>query len=90
MEKKIHLKFYPNPTRTNGKGEMPVYLRITVDRKKAEISTGVSCLENLWNLSEFIHINSDFDLFEFNPIDSTNTRLSVDQLFYKLIYYFLK
>jgi integrase len=50
MEKKIHLKFYPNPTRPTSKGELPIYLRITVNRIKAEIATGVSCLPDAWDV----------------------------------------
>ena len=49
MKKKIHLKFYPNPTRLNSKGEYPVYLRITVDRIKSEVAVGVSCITDLWD-----------------------------------------
>ncbi|HXD94503.1 MAG TPA: hypothetical protein VNX01_14950, partial [Bacteroidia bacterium] len=49
MKNKVHLKFYPNPTRTNNKGELPIYLRITVNRKKAEVSAGVSCKIDLWD-----------------------------------------
>ena len=57
MEKKIYLKFYPNNTRPNNKGELPVYLRITADRKKVEVATGVSCKLDLWN-EEIQRINS--------------------------------
>jgi len=48
MQNSLTLKFYLYSTgKTNG--ELPIYLRITYQRKKAELSTGYTCLALKWN-----------------------------------------
>ena len=42
MSAKVSLKYYLLTTRTEI-GSLPIYLRITIDRKKAELHTGYKC-----------------------------------------------
>ncbi len=51
MAAKVSLKYYLLSTRTT-KGELPIYLRITLDRKKAELHTGYVSAVKDWNQEE--------------------------------------
>lgn len=51
MAVKVSLKYYLLTTRTN-KGQLPIYLRITLDRKKAELHTGYVSTVKDWNEDE--------------------------------------
>ncbi|NCT94302.1 MAG: site-specific integrase [Chitinophagaceae bacterium] len=51
MAAKVSLKYYLLSTRTT-KGELPIYLRITLDRKKAELHTGYVSTTKDWNQEE--------------------------------------
>lgn len=48
MQNSLTLKFYLYSSGKT-KGELPIYLRITYQRKKAELSTGYTCLASKWN-----------------------------------------
>ena len=47
MAAKVSIKFYLLTTRAT-KGELPIYLRITMDRKKAELHSGYTCTPKEW------------------------------------------
>ena len=51
MAAKVSLKYYLLSTRTT-KGELPIYLPITMDRKKAEFDTGYVCAISDWSQEE--------------------------------------
>lgn len=51
MAAKVSLKYYLLTTRTT-KGELPIYLRITMDRKKAELHTGYTSTLKDWSQDE--------------------------------------
>ncbi len=48
---KISIKYYINTSRGT-KGDLPIYLRITLDRKKAELHTGYTCSVKEWSQEE--------------------------------------
>lgn len=47
MAAKVSIKYYLLTTRAT-KGELPIYLRITMDRKKAELHSGYTCIAKEW------------------------------------------
>ena len=47
MGAKVSIKYYLLTTRAT-KGELPIYLRITMDRKKAELHSGYTCIAKDW------------------------------------------
>jgi len=47
MAAKVSIKYYLLTTRAT-KGELPIYLRITMDRKKAELHSGYTCTVKEW------------------------------------------
>ncbi|MBC7922472.1 MAG: phage integrase SAM-like domain-containing protein, partial [Ferruginibacter sp.] len=49
MDHTFTVLFWINRARTNKKGEVPIYARITVDGKRAEIATGCSVEGERWN-----------------------------------------
>ena len=49
MAAKVSIKYYLLTTRAT-KGELPIYLRITMDRKKAELHSGYTCIAKDWRL----------------------------------------
>lgn len=57
MAAKVSLKYYLLSTRTK-KGELPIYLRITLDRKKAELHTGYVSTIKDWIQEEQITKNN--------------------------------
>jgi len=51
MTKRIRVLFYLKKPKNYSSGPVPIYLRITVDGKRAEISTGRECEPKRWNSS---------------------------------------
>jgi hypothetical protein len=52
MRNKLSIKFYQLITKdSNVKGVLPIYMRITLNRKKAELHTGFSDYSKNWNQS---------------------------------------
>lgn len=49
MNKTFNLLFLLKRNKVNNKGEVPVYLRITIDGKRMEISTKRTILPTMWN-----------------------------------------
>ncbi|WP_229213773.1 Arm DNA-binding domain-containing protein [Dyadobacter psychrotolerans] len=49
MKTKISLLFYLKNPKNYQKGPAPIYLRITVESKKAELTTGRECEPSRWN-----------------------------------------
>lgn len=49
MIRSLSSKFYLNPTKVRDDGKTPIYLRITVNRKKAEIAVGKTIHSKDWN-----------------------------------------
>lgn len=49
MKTNFTLLFYLKKPKNYGKGVVPIYLRITVDRKRAELCTSRECEPELWN-----------------------------------------
>lgn len=50
MRNKLSIKFYQlTPKDSKGKGILPIYMRITLNRKKAELHTGFSDYSKNWN-----------------------------------------
>ena len=49
MRRKFNICIYLKTNRLNTDGEHPIYIRITVDKKRAELSTGKTCLKEEWN-----------------------------------------
>jgi len=47
MAAKVSIKFYLLTTRAT-KGELPIYLRITMERKKEELHSGYTCTPKEW------------------------------------------
>ena len=58
MAAKVSIKFYLLTTRAT-KGELPIYLRITMDRKKAELHSGYTCTPKEWLEDEQITKSSN-------------------------------
>ena len=58
MDYNLTTHFYLKNGRENAKGQSPVYLRITLNGQRTEISTNRSILEENWNK----HGNNDIDL----------------------------
>jgi hypothetical protein len=51
LEKNFSLLFYLKKEKRDVNGQVPVYMRITVDGIRKEISTGMLCDSNRWNCS---------------------------------------
>ncbi|PRY09845.1 site-specific recombinase XerD [Pontibacter ummariensis] len=51
MTKRIRVLFYLKKPKSYSSGPVPIYLRITIDGKRAEISTGRECEPKKWNSS---------------------------------------
>ncbi|MCU0440703.1 MAG: site-specific integrase [Raineya sp.] len=51
MNTNLSLLFYLKKPKNYVKGEIPIYLRITISGKRAEVSTGRSCEPKRWNAS---------------------------------------
>ena len=49
MKTKISLLFYLKKPKNYQKGPVPIYLRITVESKRAEFTTGRECEPSRWN-----------------------------------------
>jgi hypothetical protein len=49
MEHSIRLLLWLCKSKVNSKGLAPLFLRITIDGEKAEISTGISISEKQWD-----------------------------------------
>jgi hypothetical protein len=48
MKTKISLLFYLKKPKNYQKGPVPIYLRITVESKRAEFTTGRECESSRW------------------------------------------
>lgn len=51
MKTNFSLLFYLKKPKNYAKGIVPIYLRITVDGKRAELCTSRECEPDLWNTS---------------------------------------
>src|SRR5450755_532722 len=49
MEQSFGLVFHLKKPKNFQKGELPVYMRITVDGQSCEISTKQKCIPEIWN-----------------------------------------
>jgi len=49
MKNRITIHLYLKESRTDSKGYSPVYLRLTVNGKRAEMSTGIKLLPSFWD-----------------------------------------
>ncbi|MEA1885732.1 MAG: Arm DNA-binding domain-containing protein, partial [Bacteroidota bacterium] len=49
MKNKIVNHFYVKTAKTNNKGLAPIYLRITVNGQRSEISTSIMVIPETWN-----------------------------------------
>jgi site-specific recombinase XerD len=73
LTKSFSLLFYLKKPKHYEKGPMPIYLRITVDRSRREISTGRHCMPEKWNSSagrangkteEIRSLNADLEIVQ--------------------------
>lgn len=51
MSKRLSILFYLKKPKTSIKGAYPIYMRITVDSKRTEVSTKRDCEPEKWNSS---------------------------------------
>ncbi len=51
LEKSLGILFYQKRRGTEGKGAIPIYMRITVDGIRKEVSTGRKIEPERWNSS---------------------------------------
>ena len=49
MKTNLRMLFYPKKQKNYDKGLVPIYLRITVNGKRSEVSTGRECDSQKWN-----------------------------------------
>lgn len=99
MKNKIVNHFYIKEVRKNGKGEAPIYLRITINGKRAELSTGRRIEPEMWDKSservtgrseKARSINANLNLLlgkverYFSNLDAKDELISVHQIILEL------
>ena len=54
MKRNFSLIFFQKRGRRDSSEKLPIYLRITVSKKRVELTTGKECLEKYWENGKFI------------------------------------
>ena len=77
MAAKVSLKYYLLTTRTT-KGELPIYLRITMDRKKAELHSGYTSTIKDWSQEDQLTKSNNTTNQELSKMRSKVYELIID------------
>jgi hypothetical protein len=81
MKTKIAILFYLKRTTVNNNGESPIYLRITIDKKRIQNSTGLFIKPEYWSVNRSLAIgknkesrliNEQLDLIKHRVIEAKN------------------
>ncbi len=80
MNKTFGLLFYLKKSKIDAQGKCPIYLRITIDGKRTEISTKRTIEVNKWNAKAYKAIGRTEDIRELNAyLDSLTTKVYQSQ-----------